>query len=218
MKKIVGALYLTLVIYNTSFAQPFTRADTLRGSNGPGRSWWDATKYDLHVTFNLQDSTITGYNIIDFKVLKSENEMQIDLQDPMIIDSIIFYKPDVGYPGKVYVKDKALNSRDEISKDGNAYFIKVPHSNDRRLTIYYHGKPTIAKKAPWDGGLVWARDKAKNPWVSVACQGLGASVWYPCKDIQSDEPDSAEMHITIPDSLVAVGNGRFMGKTNNSDG
>ena len=24
----------------------------------------------------------------------------------------------------------------------------------------------------------------------VACQGLGASVWYPCKDHQSDEPDN----------------------------
>jgi len=54
--------------------------------------------------------------------------------------------------------------------------------------------------------------------MTVACQGLGASVWYPCKDHQSDEPDSAEMHITIPDSLMCVGNGRFRGKINNGDG
>ncbi len=88
MKKIVGVFCLSLIIYNTSFAQPFTHADTLRGSNGPGRSWWDATKYDLHVRFNLEDSTISGYNIIDFKVLKPGSTMQIDLQEPMIIDSI----------------------------------------------------------------------------------------------------------------------------------
>jgi hypothetical protein len=38
--------------------------------------------------------------------------------------------------------------------------------------------------------------------MSVACQGLGASVWYPCKDHQSDEPeDGANLHITVPDSL-----------------
>ena len=53
-----------------------------------------------------------------------------------------------------------------------------------------------------------AKDKAKNPWISIACQGLGASVWYPCKDYQSDEPDSAEMHITAPSDLIAVSNGR----------
>ncbi len=73
---------------NLTYSQPFTHADTLRGSNGPGRSWWDATKYDLHVKFNLEDSTISGYNIISFKALKPGNMMQIDLQDPMVIDSI----------------------------------------------------------------------------------------------------------------------------------
>jgi aminopeptidase N len=62
------------------------------------------------------------------------------------------------------------------------------------------------------------KDKNNNPFVSIACQGLGASVWYPCKDHQSDEPDSAEMHITIPDSLMCVGNGRFRGKISNGDG
>ena len=69
-------------------AQSFTHADTLRGSNGPGRDWWDVLKYDLHVKFNIEDSTISGYNVIQFKVLKKGNVMQIDLQEPMIIDSI----------------------------------------------------------------------------------------------------------------------------------
>ena len=88
----------------------------------------------------------------------------------------------------------------------------------KSITIYYHGKPRIAKRPPWDGGLVMKKDKNKNPFVTIACQGLGASVWYPCKDHQSDEPDSAEMHITCPDSLFCVGNGRFRGKTANGDG
>ena len=58
-------------------------------ANGPGRDWWDVLKYDLHVKFNIEDSTISGYNVIQFKVLKKGNIMQIDLQEPMIIDSII---------------------------------------------------------------------------------------------------------------------------------
>ena len=208
-----------------SFAQPlkkqtiFTHADTLRGSYGPGRDWWDALKYDLHVKFNITDSTISGYNIIQFKVLKKGERMQIDLQEPMILDSVTIASGKRSM-GNKYKDDRiAINN---ISKDGNAYFIVFPNQllakeiND--LTVYYHGKPRVAKRPPWDGGLIWKKDKENRPWVSIACQGLGASVWYPCKDHQADEPDSAEMHITCPDTLMCVGNGRFRGKIINGNG
>jgi len=209
MKKIITLFCLSFILFNTCFAQPFTHADTLRGSNGAGRSWWDATKYDLHVKFNLQDSTISGYNIISFKAL-SVNEvmnMQIDLQEPMVIDSIL------DGPFKI----------EKLRKDGNAYFFTMPLWKSGslfkgKISVYYHGKATIAKKAPWDGGLVWARDKAKNPWISIACEGTGASIWYPCKDLQSDEPDSAEIHITAPSNLISISNGRQRSMINNNDG
>ena len=74
------------------------------------------------------------------------------------------------------------------------------------------GKPRIAKNAPWNGGVTWAKDKNNNPWISISCQGLGASVWYPCKDHQSDEADSAEIHITAPSELVSVANGKLRKK------
>ncbi len=204
-----------LFAFHFSQAQPFTHADTLRGSNGPGRDWWDALKYDIHVKFNLDDSTISGYNIIDFKVLKKGKTIQIDLQEPLILDSI-----------KVIAERNATVAGNiPYTKDGNAYFVEpITWMQNKQLKkknyifVYYHGKPTIAKLPPWDGGLIWKKDKQGNPFISIACQGLGASVWYPCKDIQGDEPDSAEMHITIPDSLMCIGNGRFRGKINNADG
>jgi aminopeptidase N len=215
MKKIVAVFCLMFIFFSASFAQHFTHANTLRGSNGAGRAWWNATKYDLHVKFNLEDSTIIGYNIIDFEVLDKGQKMQIDLQEPMIIDSIIYSMQDI---------KRKIKSTD-IAKDGNAYFIpakyfSVPNINFPygSIYIYYHGKPKISKKAPWDGGIVWARDKQHNPWISIACQGLGASVWYPCKDYQGDEPDSAEMHITAPSDLISISNGRLRSKIDNNDG
>jgi aminopeptidase N len=216
MKKTVAIFCFLLVLFNPLFAQPFTHADTLRGSNGPGRAWWDATKYDLHVKFDLKDSTISGYNIISFDVLAPGSIMQIDLQEPMIIDSV-----------KTFIVSNMVNlASNNFRREGNAFFIGIPNlkknipvsQNVNQITIYYHGKPRIAKHAPWDGGLVWARDKAGNPWISIACQGLGASVWYPCKDYQGDEPDSAEMHITAPSDLVSVSNGRMRSTVNNNDG
>jgi aminopeptidase N len=206
---------LVLLSFNQLLAQPlskktiFTHADTLRGSNGPGRDWWDVIKYDLHVKFNIADSTISGYNDISFKALKKGSLMQIDLQEPLIIDSVTLSSPDHKIFSKVV----------DFKKDGNAYFVTNKNNSATQLiTIYYHGKPTIARRPPWDGGLIWAKDKSNSPWVSIACQGLGASVWYPCKDIQSDEPDSAEMHITIPDTLVCVGNGHLREQVKNDDG
>jgi aminopeptidase N len=183
-------------------------------------------KYDLHVKFNLSDSSISGYNVIQFKVLKKGDVMQIDLQEPMILDSVVLnvetikkYETERSLPIPKKYEYKIIN----IRKDDNAYFFTFPKdlekfNNLRNITVYYHGKPRIAIRPPWDGGLIWKKDKNNNPWVSIACQGLGASVWYPCKDHQSDEPDSAEMHITIPDTLMCVGNGRYRGKIINGDG
>lgn len=196
--------------------KPFTHADTLRGTYGPSRNWWDVLKYDLHVKFNIDDSTISGYNAMQVKVLKKGTTMQIDLQEPLTIDSIL-YSIQAGSKGRI--------SEQDIRKDGNAYFFpasyfSVPHTNFPivEILVYYHGKPRIAHRPPWDGGLIWKKDKLNRHWVSIACQGLGASVWYPCKDHQADEPDSAEMHITVPDTLMCVGNGRYRGRIENGNG
>ena len=193
----------------------FTHADTLRGTYGPTRDWWDVLKYDLHVKFNIEDSTISGYNVIQFKPLKKGSTIQIDLQEPMVLDSIF-----INIPNSF---NRTAKTKIPFKKDGNAYFLKIDKmflgrvlSNN--IIVYYHGKPTIARRPPWDGGLIWKKSADGSPWVSVACQGLGASVWYPCKDHQADEPDSAEMHITVPDTLMCVGNGRYRGKINNNDG
>lgn len=219
--KLVLALSIIQLSIMHSQAQPlkplqkFTHADTLRGTYGPSRDWWDVLKYDLHVKFNIQDSTISGYNEILYKKIYEGAPMQIDLQEPMILDSVI----------QIFTND--VYRKVSFRKDGNAYFILLtpPRTSSQKfkpynskVKIYFHGKPRIARRPPWDGGLIWKKSADGSPWVSAACQGLGASVWYPCKDHQSDEPDSAALNITCPDSLTAVGNGRFRGKTVNGDG
>ncbi len=179
----------------------FTRADTLRGSNGPGRQLWDVLHYEIDVEPDYATKTIKGSNFIRF-LDKGVSQMQLDLQQPMEIDSII--------------KD---GSRLGFTRDGNLYWVTVRNEASNAnftpvqatINIYFSGKPREAVRPPWDGGWIWKKDKNNNPWMSVACQGLGASVWYPCKDIQSDEPDNgAILHVTVPDSLMAVGNGRLL--------
>jgi aminopeptidase N len=203
-----------LLVVNNFIGQPlnqkkeFTHQDTLRGSIGKGRDWWDVMRYDLKVIPDYQAKTIAGSTTISFKWLTTSHEnreMQIDLQQPMLVDSVIN-------------RNRSLS----FYNDGNTWFVKWPkmdHLPIEKLIVYYHGKPREAVNPPWDGGWIWLKDKNKNPWMSVACQGLGASVWYPCKDHQSDEPDlGASLTITVPDSLSAVGNGRLKDKVSNNNG
>jgi aminopeptidase N len=183
----------------------FTHADTIRGSNTPERAWWDAAFYDLHVKVNPSDSSITGYNAITYRVLRPAREMQIDLQMPLVIDSVV-------------QDGTELSAR----RDGNAFFVKLitPQriGTERQISVYYHGKPVTAVRPPWDGGFVWARDSLARRWIATADEGLGASVWWPNKDIYSDEPDSQRVAITVPDSLIDVSNGRLRSTTPNADG
>lgn len=181
----------------------FTHQDTLRGTITPERAWWDVVMYDLHVTPNFENFTISGSNTISFRLVKKAGKrMQIDLQEPLTIDS--------AYLNNVPVK---------YERDGNAWFIQMPGKklpkttsgieNIHQLKLYYHGVPKPALNAPWDGGLVWKKDKNGNPWIGTACQNLGASVWWPCKDHQSEEPDSMQISITVADTLMDISNGRL---------
>jgi aminopeptidase N len=183
----------------TSKKENFTHADTLRGSLNPNRNWWDVKRYDIEVEPDFATKTIKGRNTIKFSG-SGGNVMQIDLQEPLVIDSILF-------------RGKKLNCK----RDGNIALVYFPEDfprtgkTDYFISIYYQGKPREAKRPPWDGGWIWSRDAEGRPWMTVACQGLGASVWYPCKDHQSDEPDEgASLTIIAPNDLMGVGNGRLV--------
>ncbi|MGV3529064.1 MAG: M1 family metallopeptidase [Flavisolibacter sp.] len=208
------ASVVAVLFSSASYAQPlhqkqqFTHQDTLRGTVTAARAWWDVQHYNVDVTPDYESKTIKGKTTITYKVLPGQTTdyMQIDLQQPMKIDEIFYNdKLYINYPAKPYYNE------------GNTWFIPLPRAmagSVQTIAIAYSGKPRIAKNPPWDGGWIWTKDQSGNPWMSVACQGLGASVWYPCKDYQGDEPDNgATLTIHVPDTLVAVGNGRMVSKS-----
>jgi len=183
-----------------------SRADTLRGSfTTPGRNWWDVTFYDLHTTIKPNDSTIAGYNGITYKVLKPATEMQIDLMEPLVVDSM---RQD----------GRAVKYR----REGAAFFatLTTPQraGEQKTITVYYHGHPQIAKNPPWQGGFSWAKDSLGRPWIVTTDQGMGASVWWPNKDTQADEPDSQRVALTVPEPLINVSNGRLRSAKKNPNG
>lgn len=191
----------------------FTHQDTLRGTLGPERTWWNVLHYDITINPDYNAKSISGKTVIEYKVIQENHSdyMQIDLQQPLTIDELY-------YDGKLYINYPAKPYYNE----GNVWHIPLPKAalnSVHKIGIVYHGNPRIAINPPWDGGWIFAKDSIGRPWMTVACQGLGASVWYPCKDHQSDEPDrGATLNIIAADSLVAVGNGRLKDKVKNNDG
>jgi aminopeptidase N len=195
-----------LLFTNFCFAQNFTRRDSLQGGLRQERTCFDVQRYDLNIKIDTDKKSIVGYNDISFKVIEKTSKIQIDLFENMMVDSIIF-------------NNKKLKYKRELI----AVFIEFKEDlqigNLEKLRFYYSGKPIIAKNAPWDGGFVFTKDSNKKTWVGVACQGTGASLWFPCKDSQSDEPNlGATIKIAVPNGLMNVSNGRLLGSTDLKNG
>lgn len=177
--------------------EKFTRADTLRGSITPERAWFDVLYYDLKVTVNPAEKSIEGSNTITYKILKPNSVMQIDLQPPMKIDKIVQGEKEISF-----------------TSEGSAHFLdlqkKQISGNEEKLTIYFSGKPTVARRPPWDGGFTWEKDSNGKDFVATSNEGIGSSVWWPLKDHPADEPDNGiTLAVTAPKDLMDVGNGRL---------
>ena len=205
MKNILLIALLLLGFQNT-IAQNFTRKDSLQGGLHVERTSYDVQRYDLNIKVTIDEKFISGYNDITFKVVSNTKKIQVDLFENMKVDSIVFNAKKLDY-----------------KRDFNAVFINFPQElqtgTTEKLRFYYSGNPIIAKNAPWDGGFVYQKDKSGNPWIGVAVQGTGASLWYPVKDSQSDEPDNgASIKVAVPNGLMNVSNGRFLGSEDLKNG
>lgn len=174
----------------------FTRQDSLRGSITPERAWWDLNYYHLDVKIHIDEKRISGKNKVRYRVVSENQTMQIDLQEPM---KILAAQQD----------GQAL----EVKREGTIHWIKLTKKqvvgSYEEVEITFDGIPTEAVRPPWDGGITWQKDANGNHFVASACQGIGASVWWPCKDHPADEPDSVLISVNVPKNLMDVSNGRL---------
>lgn len=205
MKNILCTSLLLLGLQQVS-AQNFTRKDSLQGGLRHERTSFDVQRYDLNIKINPEDRSIVGYNDIKFKIAEPTNKIQIDLFENMNVDSIVFNKKKLKYKRDNHAVFIDLNETMSIGKEG-------------KIRFYYSGKPLVAKNAPWDGGFVFKKDAQGKDWIGVAVQGTGASLWYPVKDTQSDEPDfGSSIKVAVPNGLMNVSNGRFLGSEDLKNG
>ena len=192
-------LFLLIVAFCPAYGMAQAGEERISCPDNRERSWWDVREYRLTVNFDLDRRQLNGEVTIRAAVVgKSPGVLQIDLQEPMTLTG-----------AALAGADKRPLSFSRIN--GHSYHIKGDFDaagiGSFTLQLSFSGRPVEAVRAPWDGGVVYARDSAGRHWWAVACQGIGASVWFPCKDVSFDEPDSVTLSYTVPEYYTAVGNG-----------
>lgn len=170
--------------------------------NTAARAWWDVIRYDLEIDFGNLDGYIQGKCLMQAVVIsKAIDSMQIDLNMPMEINHVIFQNQKLNY-----------------TRNGNYYMIYGNFSNKLnindtiQLDISFKGKPVVAKNPPWSGGFILSKSKHQK-WMGIACQSEGGSLWFPCKNMQSDEAEYVSETYKVPSSAKAIGNGRLEKET-----
>jgi aminopeptidase N len=202
LRKSIFAIGVLLIVHTTAgylFAQTpeITRQEMLRGSITPEREWWDVLHYDLNVQFLPDTRRLKGSNKITFKTLKAGSRMQIDLQPPLAITKVTHGKSEL-----------------KFEREGNVYWItfapEIAQHVEDQIEVFYEGAPAVATNPPWIGGISWGRDDLGDYFINTTCEGIGASIWWPNKDIGYDEPDRGmRINVTVPENLTAVSNGRL---------
>lgn len=193
---------LLLLFHTVSYSQSslFSRADSLRGSLSKERSSYDISYYHLDISIDIDRKYIKGSNLFRFTALADISKLQFDLFENLQIDKIIYQGKEIPF-----------------EREYHAVFIRFPNPIPKgkidEFRVFYSGNPIIANNPPWDGGFTFSKDKQGKPWVSVTCQGLGASSWWPNKDHQADEVDSMLISISAPKGLMNVSNGRLRSAT-----
>ena len=187
---------------NDALAKVPDRADMLRGAYGPFRTNNDLLYYHLDVRVDPTQKSISGKNTVRFRMLQDGSRIQLDLQEPLGIDKVLMGTTPLKY-----------------ERDTSAIFIDFPstlHAGEVvSIDVFYSGKPVSTGRF---GGITFGQGPAGHPWIYTACEGGGASIWWPNKDQWRDEVEDMDISVEIPTDLVDVSNGKFVGKTDLGDG
>lgn len=163
------------------------------------RSDYDVGYYGLNLRPDIPAGELRGSVTIRGKArIPQLSRINLDLLKNMVVDSVTGDADSMHRSGDLVV----LHFSDEL--DSAETFETV---------IYYHGVP---QKGGFQG---FAFDWYEGvPVVSSLSEPYYARSWFPCKDVPKDKADSADIRITVPDTLVAVSNGSLVAEILHADG
>jgi aminopeptidase N len=180
-----------------------THEDLLRGAYGPYRANNDLLFYHLDLRVDADKKFISGTNTIRFKMLQDGTRIQLELYPTLQIDKIAMDSETLKY-----------------ERDGGTFYVDFPKTlragHTYSIDVHYSGNPPETGRF---GCFTFKKDTAGHPWINTACEGDGAYVWWPNKEQWRDEPQEGMLiTVAVPNDLMDVSNGKFMGKKDLGDG
>lgn len=179
------------------------------GPLSPEQAAYDVISYDLDLTIDPFTKTIDGSLLCRAEILDPISKFVLDLDNPFVVDSILFKLNDEKYSNVTFE-----HTEGQVIIDIPA---SVTSGDMVAVHVFYGGAPRIATNPPWGEGFVWDTTSTGGPWIGVVCEENGADIWWPCKDHPSDEPSSMSMSFTVPDPLICVSNGSYLGSRDNGN-
>ena len=180
-----------------------TPDDIRRGEYGRYRANNDLRHYVLDVRVDPEAKTIAGTSAVRFAMLDDDTRIQLELYANYRIEAITLDTAPLKY-----------------TRTGNTLLVDFPQTLRKgrtyTVTVKYAGSPQEQGRF---GGLAFRKDPAGRHWINTANEGEGSSVWWPSKDQWRDEPDEGiDIRVAVPNGLMDVSNGMFVGKTDLGDG
>ncbi len=201
--RLAGGEQVTNAVSKIDVSPKPTRDDLLRGGYGPFRANNDLLSYKLKLRVDPAAMTIRGSNAVRFRMLEDGQRIQLELTPTLTVQSIMF-------------DGAALH----FTREERTLWIDFPNTlkkgREYTAVVAYAGRPVTQGRF---GCFSFDKDKEGKPWITTACEGEGASLWWPNKDQWRDEPqEGMEMDIAVPNGLMDVSNGRFEGSQDLGDG
>jgi aminopeptidase N len=205
-----------IAVSQTQALQTPSRAKILRGEYGRYRANNDLLYYHLDVRVDPEKKFLKGKTTARIRMLKEDSRIQLDLHEALKVDGVFYneWVPKPASPGSTRLREELSYSR-----DSGALFIDFPEpllaGHVYEIDVTYSGNPLETGRF---GGIAFKKDPFGRHWINTACEGEGASIWWPNKDQWRDEVESMKISVSIPNDLVDVSNGKFLGKTDLGDG
>jgi aminopeptidase N len=205
-KKIFIRILVCILVFELLSAMVWAQGNAARPTDSGGvlsaeQAAFDVKAYELWLTVDPAKQFIKGAVRVTARIVKATDKFVLDLDTPLQVTSVSLMK------GK---KQDAL----KFTRTEKQILIDLPSKQGAGKTIDvmvgYEGTPRVAPNAPWVGGFVWKQTKDGKPWFATAVQNDGADLWFPVKDHPSDEADTALLHFTVPEGLVAASNGKLV--------
>ncbi|MDZ7340912.1 MAG: M1 family aminopeptidase [candidate division KSB1 bacterium] len=173
---------------------------TSAAAKAGNQDYFDVYYYELNIAIDPTSETVGGSVTVRARSLVDNlDQITLDLYDNMKVTAVAGNAAGFSHNNHLLV----------IQLD-HVYHYQQP----LKVTVHYSGHPSTGTRF---NPMTFDRSRGTITISSESCP-FYARCWWPCKDRPDDKPDSMDIWITAPSSLMVASNGRLVEINDNKNG